>query len=559
MATNIGARVELAGERQFRQALSEINAGLRVTASELALVTAKYADNDKSVAALTARNEALQNSITVQTAKVQTLRNALENAAILYGETDSRTLKYAESLNKAEAELIKTEKELQDNSKELAKAKENMEKYGLSVDEVAETHKTLGETLSDVISGLGIRLPAGADQAIRALDATKLSTMALVGIAASLVTTFGKLTIETAQAADEILTLATVTGLTTDQIQELRYAEELLDVSTETLTGSMTRMIRNMNTARRGTGDAAEAFRKLHIRITDSSGQLKDAEEIFYEVIDALGRMKNETERDAAAMAIFGRSARELNPLIEAGSEALKEYAAQAHEMGYVMSGDTLEAFGRLDDAMQLWDNQITTLKNNLALVLLPVLTSFFELLNKIDPKILATVAIIGTIATIGITVVKAVGNISSAFSAMNPVMLKTTAIIVGVTAGLIALAAIIAVIIGKSNELDRTMQGIGQSVGNMANTINAAPNRIRYSYASGIDYVPSDRVALIHKGEAVIPAHQNPYNPSATNPMGGNTTIVLNVKMDEVDEVYKLVQVVKSARQTMRAGTVMA
>ena len=137
--------------------------------------------------------------------------------------------------------------------------------------------------------------------------------------------------------------------------------------------------------------------------------------------------------------------------------------------------------------------------------------------------------------------------------------MLKTTAIIVGVTAGLIALAAIIAVIVGKSNELDRTMQGIGQSVGNMTNTVNNAPTRVRYSYASGIDYVPSDRVALIHRGEAVIPAHQNPYNPSATNPMGGNTTIVLNVKMDEVDEVYKLVQVVKSARQTMRAGVVMA
>lgn len=559
MAKSIGAKVELAGEREFRKALSDINAGLRVTASELALVTAKYADNDKSVAALTARNEALQNSLTAQAAKVEILRNALENAAILYGETDARTLRYAESLNKAEAELIKTEKELQDNGKALDKAKENMEKYGLSVDEAAESQKTFGENLSDVISGLGIHLPAGADKAIRALDGTKASTLALVGVVAGLVTGFGKLTIETAQAADEILTLAQVTGLTTDQIQELKYAEELLDVSTETLTGSMTRMIRNMNTARRGTGDAAEAFQKLRIRITDARGELRDSEEVFNEVIDALGRVRNETERDAIAMAIFGRSARELNPLIEKGSGALKELAEQAHEMGYVMSGDTLEAFGRLDDAMQLWDNQITTLKNNLALVLLPVLTSFFELLNKIDPKILATVAIIGTIATIGITVVKAVGNISSAFSAMNPAMLKTTAIIVGVTAGLIALAAIIAVIIGKSNELDRTMQGIGTSVSGMTNVVNAAPNQVRYSYASGIDYVPSDRVALIHRGEAVIPAHENPYNPAATHARGGGDTYVLQVKMSEIDEVYKIVELFRQMRQKERAGVVMA
>src|SRR5690606_28206328 len=100
MATNIGAKVELAGEQQFRRALSDINAGLRLTASELALVTAKYADNDKSVAALTARNDVLRSSLTKQTEKVQTLRNALQAAMQKYGETDVKTLKYAESLNK---------------------------------------------------------------------------------------------------------------------------------------------------------------------------------------------------------------------------------------------------------------------------------------------------------------------------------------------------------------------------------------------------------------------------------------------------------------------------
>ena len=566
MASNIGAKVELAGEREFRKALSEINTGLRTTASELTLVSAKYAENANSVSALTAKNTALQTKLDQQTGKIKTLRSALENAKLQYGETDKRTLQWQRSLNLAETELIKTEKELKDNSEALKQAQKDMEKYGLSADEVAESNRSLGGIIADLADKVGIRLPgniskavSSMDQQISAAEKAKLQTAALITVVVGLASAFAKTTIETAKAADEILTLAQTTGLTTDQIQELRYAEELLDVSTETITGSLTRMIRNMNTARRGTGDAAEAFQKLRIRITDARGELRNSEEVFNEAIDALGRVRNETERDAIAMAIFGRSARELNPLIEKGSGALKEFAEQAHEMGYVMSGDTLEAFGRLDDAMQLWDNQITTLKNNLAMVLLPVLTAFFELLNKIDPKILATVAIIGTIATIGITVVKAVGNISTAFSAMNPVMLKTTAIIVGVTAGLIALAAIIAVIIGKSNELDRTMQGIGTSVSGMTNVVNAAPNQVRYSYASGIDYVPSDRVALIHRGEAVIPAHENPYTPAATHARGGGDTYILQVKMSEVDEVYKLVEVFKSMKQKERAGVVMA
>lgn len=558
MATNIGAKVELAGERQFRQALSDINSGLRVTSSELALVTAKYSDNANSVRALTERNEVLEKRMYSQREKVDKLREALAMSAQKYGEADTKTMKWQVSLNNAEAELVKMEKELKDNSKELEKAKQSMEKYGLTVDDVADSQSSFGEKLGEIIEGLGISLPGGADKAIRYLDSTKLSTMALLGAVTGLVVGLGKLTIETAQAADEILTLSSTTGLATDTIQELNYASELLDVSTDTITGSMTKMIRNMNNARNGSKEAEEAFRKLHIRIRDNNGQLRDAETVFGEVIDKLGKVRNETERDAIAMQIFGRSARELNPLIESGSQALKEFAEEAHAMGYVMDAGTLESLGRLDDAMQRFDNQTTALKQSLGTVLLPILTAFFEILNKIDPKILATVTIIGTMAAVSLSVVKAVSSITSVFNTMNPAMLKTTAIIIGVVAGLVALAAIIAVITGKSQELDRSMQNIGQSVNSMTNTVSSAPNRVRYSYASGIDYVPSDRVALIHKGEAVVPAHLNPNNPEA-NVSGSGNTYIVQVNMSEVDEVYKLVEVFKGMRQKDRAGAVMA
>lgn len=557
MANNIGARVELAGEREFRQALSQINAGLKVTASELALVTAKYADNDKSVAALTARNEALQKQYESQQKRIETLREALAKAQEVYGETDKKTLMWQESLNKAETELVKTEKELQDNSKELKKAQENMTKYGLSVDEVAKSQSAFGGKLADIIDGLGIRLPAGADQAIRSLDATKISTMALVGVVTGLLTGLGKATIEVAKYADEIITMSQVTGLATDTIQEMKYAAELIDVSAETMTSSMSKMIRSMDDARKGTGDTAEAFRKLRLRVTDNNGQLKDSEQMFYDVVDALGQVRNETERDAIAMEIFGRSARELNPLIKAGSKSLKDFGQEAREMGYIMSEESLQKFGALDDAMQRLNNQTKALKNNMAIVLLPIMTSFFEILNKIDPKIILTVGAIGSMIAISYTIAKAIKNVTDIFKDFDMKTLKTTAIVVGVTAALIALATIIAVIIGKSKELNQSINNVGQNIAGMTNLVSNAPNQVRYSYASGIDYVPSDRVALIHRGEAVIPANQNPYNPSATNPMGGTTIVNLNVKMDEVDEVYKLVQVVRNARQTMRAGMV--
>lgn len=561
----IGSRITLDGEKEFKKALAEINAGLRVTASELALVTAKYSDNATSVKALTEKNEVLERRIYSQKEKIEEIRKALTASAATYGEADTKTMKWQVSLNKAEAELVKMEKELQDNSKELDKAKKNMDKYGLSVDEVAESQSTFGEKLSDIISGLGIHLPAGADKAIRALDGTKASTIALVGVVAGLVTGFGKLTIETVKAVDEIATLAEVTGLTTDQIQELRFAEEELDVSAETITGSMAKMIRSMDDARNGSREAAQAFAKLHVGWRDGTGELKNSQQMFYELIDALGRVQNETERDALAMQIFGRSARELNPLIKAGSEALAELAEQAHEMGYVISEEDIEKFKRLEKAMNLWNNQVTTLKNNLAIILLPVLTAFFEVLNKIDPKIIATVAIIGSIAAIAITVVKGIKSVTDTFKGLDTAALKTTAKIVVVTAALIALAAAIAVIVGKGPELERAMSSVGNSVGQMTYTVNNAGNRIGFnangtsSWRGGLTWVGEQGPELINLPAGTrIYSHQQSMD-IVNRGIGGGDTYIIQVKMDEVDEVYKLVEVFKGMRQKERAGTVMA
>ena len=63
----------------------------------------------------------------------------------------------------------------------------------------------------------------------------------------------------------------------------------------------------------------ADAYKALGISVTDAHGNLRDGETVYWQAIDALGKMQNETERDALAMQIFGKSARELNPLIEQG------------------------------------------------------------------------------------------------------------------------------------------------------------------------------------------------------------------------------------------------
>lgn len=558
--TTIGAGIVLDGEKEFKRAMTDINNGLQVTTSTLMLVTARFSDNAKSMEALTAKSEVLEDAVNGQREKILKLREALAHSATTYGEADSKTMKWQVSLNKAETELVGMEKELEKTSKEI-------EELGKEEEEAGKKTSSFGDKINSLVGALGINLPAGAQEAIKAIDGQKVSTLALIGVTAGIITGFAKSSFAAADFADDILTLSAQTGISTDTLQELKYAAEFVDVSLETMTGSMTKMIRTMASAQAGNKEASAAFRQLHLSITNN-GKLKDSEQMFYEVIDALGKMRNETERDALAMQIFGKSAQELNPLIEVGSERLKELGEEAQKLGIIISPENLKQLGELKDHMDKLNAQTGALKLNIGLALVPVLSRLFDILNRINPQVLATVAIIGSIAIIAISVIKAVGSITSTFSAMNPATLKTTAIIVGVVAALIALTAVIAVIVGKGDELNRTMANIGSSVGDMTNTVNGAGNQIQIGRnASGTNNWRGGYTWVGEEGPEIIdlPPGSKVYNNresirmtrNSNAPGEGNIYLTLNVKLDEIDEIQKIKNLITGVKRASRVRTV--
>jgi phage-related protein len=137
----------------------------------------------------------------------------------------------------------------------------------------------------------------------------------------------------------------------------------------------MSKLIKAMSQAKEGKG-AADTFKQLGVSLTDNYGNLRDNEAVFWDVLEALDGVQIEANRDAAAMAIFGKSAQDLNPIIEAGKGKFEELGKAAEDMGYVMGDDTLGKFGEFDDQMQLLSKSAESAKNALGLVLLPILGS---------------------------------------------------------------------------------------------------------------------------------------------------------------------------------------
>jgi len=366
----IGPSISLKGEKEFRQAISAINSEMKVLGSEMNKVTAEFSDNSKSVDALKARNEVLNKEIGKQTEKIAVLKDALAESEKQYGENDKRTLNWRTSLNNAEAQLTKLTKEVDKNEQAMKDAEKPTEEVGKDLKELGANADDAGKktsVLGDVIKG---KLIAEA-----IIAGVKGLGNALKSVAVGL----KNMAVEGAAYADEVITLGVTTRLTTDQIQEMKYASELVDVSLETITSSMTRNIRAMGNAQMGAKQYTEAYDKLGISVTDANGSLRDSEEVYWEIIDKLGTMENATERDAIAMSILGRSAQDLVPLITAGSDAMKNLAAEAHSMGAVLSEDTLGKLGAFDDGIQRMNNAMTSLKNNVGAVLAPALAELSE------------------------------------------------------------------------------------------------------------------------------------------------------------------------------------
>ena len=311
--------------------------------------------------------------------KLNKLKAAQDDVKAAFERGDITEEQYIEF----QGEIVKTENRLKKLESQVGETSDAIQNVGDTASDTGKSVKDVGDKASDTgksmkkagdeASDFGDKLKSGL------ATAAKAAGVAIAAVATAVVAgtkALAGFTVAGAEYADTILTDSTVTGIATDKLQEYRYAAELVDVSTDTLTKSMAKNIKSMSSAAKGTGDTAAAYKKLGVEVKNSDGSLRDSQEVYWELIDALGQVDNETERDAMAMQILGKSAQELNPLIEAGSARMAELGQQAHDAGAVLSDDALESFGAFDDQLQYLKVNSEAAKNALGTALLPMLTN---------------------------------------------------------------------------------------------------------------------------------------------------------------------------------------
>ena len=146
----------------------------------------------------------------------------------------------------------------------------------------------------------------------------------------------------------------------------------------------MAKNLKTMTSAQEGTGAMAEAYGKLGVSVTNADGSLRDSETVYWETIDALKNVTDETERDSIAMVLLGKSAQELNPLIAQGSEGIKALGDEAVKMGAVLSEDALNSLGAVDDEMQRFSSITSATSNLFASAFAPAISTLMGGVNDL-------------------------------------------------------------------------------------------------------------------------------------------------------------------------------
>lgn len=146
--SGFGGAVKLTGESEYRAALKRITQNLKEVSSEMKLVSSSYDKNDKSVQALTSKQDVLNTKLSQQKEKLNTLKAQYSAMSSQYTDNTQKHNQLVATYDKEKAELEKIGKELGTNSKEYQEQKAKVDALEQEVRQSTEAQEANEKSMS---------------------------------------------------------------------------------------------------------------------------------------------------------------------------------------------------------------------------------------------------------------------------------------------------------------------------------------------------------------------------------------------------------------------------
>lgn len=273
--------------------------------------------------------------------------------------------------------------------------------------------------------------------------------------------------------ADEMSKAAQKFGVPIEQLSRLKYAGDMSGVSMETLGISLGQLSKKMQAAM-GGGAAAKMFEDLGISVKDAAGNMRSTEDVLGQFSDVLAKMPDGPAKTALAMQVLGKSGAEIIPMLNGGSESLRQMAIEAEAMGLVIDEKTGKAAENFNDNLSRLKGTLTGLVMQLTAALAPALEKISaaavdvaKWFQKLSPETKAwAAAIAATVAAI-VPALVAVGAMAGSIGIVSTAIKALTLLFLGnpLGIGFTVIASGAAVIYANWEGLSKKFAEIWQAV----------------------------------------------------------------------------------------------
>lgn len=393
----------------------------------------------------------------------------LEQKQRLLGNAVEQTETKLEALLKAQTEVGERLKETGEGqeqydalTREIISCKEELVNLMVKAEESQSAMKRIGEAAETISNATGKMAE---------------KTRTLSGAAAGVLGTIGGLAVKAGQTADDLNTLAKQTGISTEELQKMQYAADLIDVPVDTITGSLRKLKKNMTSTSK---DTQAAWEQLGVTLKDDvTGEFRNIDDVFYDTIQGLSEIDNETERDIVAMQLFGKSADELAGILDDGGEALKRLGEEAKNKGVIISQEDLDAANEMNDSLDRLKAEATgtfaQLGTEVAQMLLPyipqiqaALERVLEVIRNTDPEKLQLAAKLLTVLAALSPILSILSTLFGVISKIEPIIKLLGLAFGGLSAPILIAVAAIALIAAKGDWLQEKLQQLDDFLQNI-------------------------------------------------------------------------------------------
>jgi hypothetical protein len=195
----------------------------------------------------------------------------------------------------------------------------------------------------------------------------------------------GHVIMETALSAahfgEEMVHASQRTGLTVEQLSALKFAAEQSGTTFEGVQKSLGLFSRNVADLSGKANPATKELERMGIATRDAHGHILPLHDLLLQVAERFSKEADGATKSAEAMALFGRSGRELIPLLDKGAAGIKELEERARELGVTMSDGDARAAANLGEEVKALDAELEGIKRRLSMELVPAFSLIAETL----------------------------------------------------------------------------------------------------------------------------------------------------------------------------------